>query len=260
MFGKLLKYDLRSMFKTCVPLWLALLAVAVINRFTVHFRSDSFLGALPTVVFMIFYVALVIAAVMVSMVLIVTRFYNGLLKDEGYLMFTLPVKPWQLVISKGVTATIVSILSTLVAIVSVVLVSSSTEAMRQFCRELWGNLPKFTGEMWLCVVLSFLTVIATVVASVTHIYAALAIGHLASKHRIGYAVLAYIGINMVMTAIGMTLAELLSHTEISIDLDFINPFHAGNIVLTIVLVLTLIVIAIYYFITERILTKRLNLE
>jgi len=62
-----------------------------------------------------------------------------------------------------------------------------------------------------------------------------------------------------MCEVGMTLAELLSHTEISIDRDFINPFHAGNIVLTIVLVLTLIVIAIYYFITERILTKRLNL-
>lgn len=260
MFGKLLKYDLRSMFKICVPLWLALLAVAVINRFTVHFSGKGILGALPTVVFMIFYVALVIAALMVSVVLIVTRFYNGLLKDEGYLMFTLPVKPWQLVTSKCITATIVSILSTLTAIVSVVLISSSTEAMRRVFREIWMNIPKLDGELWLCIVLVFLLLVAAIVNSITHIYAALSIGHLAQKHRLGCAVLAYIGINMAMTALGMILVDLLNRMNISIELSFNNPVKELNLILVILLFFSLAITAIYYFITERILTKRLNLE
>lgn len=90
MLGKLMKYDLKSMFKVFVPLWLALLAVSVVNRFTIQFDSNAIIGGLPTVIFMILYVGLIIAVMVVAVALIIMRFYHGLLKDEGYLMFTLP--------------------------------------------------------------------------------------------------------------------------------------------------------------------------
>ena len=93
MLGKLMKYDLKSMFKVFVPLWLALLAVSGVNRFTIQFDSNAIIGGLPTVIFMILYVGLIIAVMVVAVALIIMRFYHGLLKDEGYLMFTLPVRP-----------------------------------------------------------------------------------------------------------------------------------------------------------------------
>ena len=36
MTGKLLKYDLKSMLRNFIPLWAALVAVSIINYFTLH--------------------------------------------------------------------------------------------------------------------------------------------------------------------------------------------------------------------------------
>ena len=69
---------------------------SLVNRFTMRFDNNAIIGTLPTVIFMILYVGLIIAVMVVAVALIIMRFYHGLLKDEGYLMFTLPVKPWQL--------------------------------------------------------------------------------------------------------------------------------------------------------------------
>lgn len=41
-----------------------------------------------------------VALFVLTMIVIIQRFYKGLLCDEGYLMFTLPVKPWQLIATK----------------------------------------------------------------------------------------------------------------------------------------------------------------
>ena len=84
MLGKLMKYDMKSMFKVFVPLWLALLAVSLVNRFTMRFDNNAIIGTLPTVIFMILYVGLIIAVMVVAVALIIMRFYHGLLKDEGY--------------------------------------------------------------------------------------------------------------------------------------------------------------------------------
>ena len=87
MLGKLLKYDFRSMFRVFLPLWGALLAISFINRLTLN--SDRM--GLPGAVLFIAYIGIIFAVMAVTLVLVVQRFYNGLLKSEGYLMFTLPV-------------------------------------------------------------------------------------------------------------------------------------------------------------------------
>ena len=261
MLGKLLKYDFKSMFRVFVPLWLALLAVSVINHFTTRSRSAvGVLGGLPQVVFMILYVGLVIAVMVVSIALIIMRFYNGLLKDEGYLMFTLPVKPWQLISSKCIVATVVSILSLIAAFLSVMLISAEFSFVPEFFRDLGEALPYITGDMVLAMVLTIVLIIAAVVTEITHIYASLALGHLANRHRIAWAVLVYIGINAVLSMLLVVFDNAMDHFHWNFEIQVQDHLAAFNVTMGILIVLCVVQIVVFFVITERILSKRLNLE
>ena len=68
MLSKLLKYDLKSKFKVFIPLWIALIVVSIVNRFTLHqTQYDT-----PQVLSMILYVSLFAAVMVVAVVLIIT--------------------------------------------------------------------------------------------------------------------------------------------------------------------------------------------
>ena len=260
MLGKLLKYDMKSMFRVFIPLWLALLAVSFINHYTIKFDSNAIVGTIPTVIFMILYVGLIMAVMVVSVALIIMRFYNGLLKDEGYLMFTLPVRPWQLVTSKCITATVIVVLSFVAGFLSLGIVTLNASVVPDFFKALHHALPHITGDMVVTVVLTLLLILAAIIASVTHVYASLALGHLAHSHRVGWSFLAFIGINIVFSTLGVFLGNLADHYHWTFELQMTNRVAAVNFVLGILLALCVIEIVIFFAITERILSKRLNLE
>ena len=99
MLGKLLKYDFRAMWKQFSMIWLAALVIALINRFTLPFNQGS--GSkvagqneILALITMSVFVGVMCAMFVVAMVFVLTRFYKGLLGDEGYLMHTLPVQTW----------------------------------------------------------------------------------------------------------------------------------------------------------------------
>jgi len=253
MLGKLLKYDLKSMFRVFGPLWLALLAVSFINRFTMYRSGGS---DLPTVIFVIAYACLICGVMVMTLVLIVQRFYNGLLKSEGYLMFTLPVRPWQLIASKALAAAVILILSIVAAILSALIVAKVPLNFPDWA-DLKEIFPKFTGDMVITLVLTALVALGAALVAVGHIYAALSLGHLANSHRVAWAFAAYIGINILISSVGNLLGELTGRFKWTIDIDGVA---AMNLALLIILLGELVVFAVFFVTSERILSKRLNLE
>ena len=94
MLTKLLKYEFRATARVMLPLYLILLATALGANLSTRGMGD--LGTLLVLAF-----ALAILAVFImSVVIMAQRFRQNLLGDEGYLMNTLPVQSWQLVLSK----------------------------------------------------------------------------------------------------------------------------------------------------------------
>ncbi len=253
MLGKLLKYDLKSMFRVFGPLWLALLAVSFVNRFTMY-RHDG--SDLPTVIFVIAYACLVCGVMVMTLVLIVQRFYNGLLKSEGYLMFTLPVRPWQLIASKALAAAIILILSTLAALLSACIVAKVPFNLPSW-DELKEVFPQITGEWILSIVLLLLVIVGAALTAVGHIYAALSLGHLANSHRVAWAFGAYIGINILISTAGNLLGELADRFDWHFQL---RGASAVNLLMLLILIGELLTFAVFFVTSERILSKRLNLE
>ena len=123
MFGKLLKYEWKAMMKTMLPIYGATMVLAAVNGFL--FQSilggwidrSALFSTMQTTALTLYMLILMIMGVFTA-VMIVQRFYKGLLRQEGYLMFTLPVKTWKLIFSKACVSFAVSVLSLVVGILS----------------------------------------------------------------------------------------------------------------------------------------------
>ena len=96
MLGKLLKYDFRSMWKQFSVIWPAALILAFLNRFTMFGMDNpggSAFGEWMGVISMGLFGGVCFTMVILSAVFVLTRFYKGLLGDEGYLMHTWYSRP-----------------------------------------------------------------------------------------------------------------------------------------------------------------------
>lgn len=269
MLAKLLKYDFKAMFKIFLPLWGVLLVVSGINRLFTGAGLDAEQGlGLVNSLMVLLYVLLIMAVMVVTTVIIIARCYQGLLKDEGYLMFTIPVKPWQLVASKLISAMVISIISGVVALASVAIIAYFPE-MGQVLAELWKmgmkNVPNFLPLVILLVVSLFVGIIC----SVSQVYASMALGHLAGSHRVGFAVLAFIVLSVIWSTVGSVIGLFgypdLTSTMISINEIEVSVDVAGisNVLLTATvwgLILDVVRCVVHLGITNYILSRRLNLE
>lgn len=274
MLGKLIKYDLKSYFKTFPLIWLAAVVLAFVNHFTLrHFTEGETSGVvqvLGMVLPILVYVAVIVVLAVLTLLLVIRRFYSGALKEEGYLTFTLPVKPWQIVVAKAIAATVITLITSVVTVISVMLLMDWSDVAEVISDLTWGlfhneYLTAFQSAI-LCVEL-LLTIIVSIAASVYQIYCAIALGHLFNKHRAGMAVLMYIVINVILSSLGTTMVSLVlvgggNWIEEFFDKLTIadNAFSFGSTVLVISFLLSAVQVVIYHIVTERILSKRLNLE
>lgn len=284
MLGKLMKYDLRSGIRTFALIWIGLAALAAINGLTLRIAFDGEIQSelanfIITVLPMVLLVALYVAMGIFMLVFIINRFYKGLLGDEGYLMFTLPVSVSEHIGSKLLTSMIFQIGSIVVAVLSGGLLlavlapanlSDITAAVQDMTDYLTGNpLPAGTG--W--VIAEFAVyMLCSIAVTILQIYTAISIGHLAKKNRGWFALLAYVGISIAVSVImrgcmslffqSGSAVDMLLGWQISVDN---SGWHTQGIGMTasalgIYIGLALLEGTGFFFATRAILSKRLNLE
>ncbi|MDE7243375.1 MAG: hypothetical protein K2O18_05270 [Oscillospiraceae bacterium] len=268
MLVRLLKYDFRSMLKQFSMIWLAALALALINSFTVTgLDSTSFRGETVAGISMLVYVGVMIAMFVIAVIFVIQRFYKGLLGGEGYLMHTLPVQSWELIASKLVCAVAVTFVSIIVAIVSILLICRSfidwDGSFFQFMGWLWKN---FDGDMMnaILVLAECLLLLFTGTAkSYLLLYLAMAVGHLAHKNRAGASVAAYIGIQAACNTLIGFAGGFFNNPLFRLIQNFAwesQGWGGLHITLWIFLAYTVVIAAVYFFFTNYILKHKLNLE
>ena len=284
MLGKLMKYDLRSGIRTFSLIWIGLALLGAINGLTIRFvlAGDtqsglvSFVfGVLP----MILLVALYVAMGIFVLVFIIDRFYKGLLGNEGYLMFTLPVTSTAHIASKAaLTSMIFSVASAIVALLSGVLLmavltplnfSDVAQAFQEAGRYLRVNpLPAGTG--WLIAEFAVYMLIAAAV-SILQIYTAISIGHLGKKNRGWFALLAYVGISIAFSIIMngcMSLLQSDAFPNVLLNWEFClddTGWHVQGVgmmasTIGIGIGLELLKGTGFFFATRAILSKRLGIS
>lgn len=262
MLGKLIKYEMRSSFKKLGMLWLAALAMLTLNTVILNVVEipDGFWGAMLITLPIMMLVITCIAVVVMSFVFIVTRFYKGLLGDEGYLMFTLPVKTRSLVLSKAISAFIVQLISGTIACVPLVI---TTFFHPDVVSEIIGGMFVLFEEMNMNgVVYTIILVVSAIVTSIElicRLYLSMSLGHLAKKHRFAWSVGAYVAINYIISAITACI-------QLASACGFVFNQATGGMerypieMLISSLACYIVFVVVEYALTLNILKNRLNLE
>ncbi len=260
MLGKLLKYDFRAMWKQFSMIWLAALVIALINRFTLPFNRQGGLGTeneLLAVITISVFIGVMCAMFVVAMVFVLTRFYRGLLGDEGYLMHTLPVKTWQLVFSKLVCAVVVTVVNVLVSFLAMFLMMP-INWIEVFDMELWKRLVQGMlrqPDALLYLAEFFLLCVVALSLMVTMVYLSMAIGHLFHRRRVLMSVVAFFALDIA----GNLVISLVNELGLLGFLDELAMW-GGHTGFWVGITLLLLPAVLMFLASSYLLKHRLNLE
>lgn len=266
MLGKLLKYEVKATARIFLPLYGLVLVLAVINRIFLPLNAEFF--NIPRVISMTVYVMLIVAVFVMTLVVTIQRFYKNLLGDEGYLSFTLPVKAHSHIDTKMVVTLMWAALSLLVSGASVVIIAADANLLTrfsEFCRgvaelySLYGlHAHLIVFEILVLCILGFLT-------SVLQIYASISVGNLAGRHKLLAGFGAYIGFGVVMQILSSILVNAFGETIAAYFRSFsyssaYYPPAPVEIALLGIFLYTAVFFTAFYFLTNWMLSRKLNLE
>ena len=268
MLGKLLKYELKATSRVFIPLYIAILVVSIVNGLSLNLEILNIQG-LATIVLMCLFISLFVITIVVT----IQRFNKNLLKDEGYLMFTLPVSSKHLVLSKYLTSLIWTFLSFVVAFLSFTIIfmipTYKYFDFSYFINEF--NL-LFSNMLNLNILGQFLKIILLMIISYTififNVYLALSVGQLPifNRCRNVSSFIGFLVINLLISYAQNIVSLFVNDASVNIEaIDNIN--YAINSVASIVskglniaIVINIIIILVLFFATTYILDKKLNLE
>lgn len=261
MLSKLFKHEMKATARLLLPLYLILAVLTIMDRIVIYI--DIFKGVFVIIPgFITFaYVISIMAILIVSSVIVIFRFYKNLMTDEGYLMFTLPVKSHQLINSKLLASIIWTFGSFVGVIVSLLVVFSGSTAFSElptFWKELSTAFKTEFGSATALFVIEFIVLfIFSMINSILMIYVSIAIGQFFNGHKILGSIAAYIGISTAIqifsTAVSILAAYIFRNFVAEITLITYAIFPV------IILFLAILNVA-YYWVTNFIFKRKLNLE
>lgn len=265
MLRKLMKHELRATARTIWPTYLAviLLTGIVAMGIRVWESSTSTLVNILAVLATMAYSIAISAVFIVVLVMMVNRFKNNLLQDEGYVMFTLPVSSHQIIWSKIIISCLWFVVTTAVAVLSVFIVATVASYEEGMLVMIWNSIV----EAWKYYAATFglngvaIAIEALVLCFVSYaagcliVYAAMATGYSFDRRKGLLSVLIFIGFMTAMQIVG---AFVMANMDWSIlQSDSMAAIHAS---FGLGIGLAALQGAVFYVITTQMLRRRLNIE
>jgi len=277
MLGKLLKHEFRATGRVLLPAMGAVLALALLGNLSMRLiqsSSSGFLAVLLGLVIAAFIIGM-IALCILTMVIMVLRFYRNLLGHEGYLMHTLPVSVHELVWSKLIVSLVwflaAGLLVTLLILITVLAQSGtdlgqllrgfpSVSELREFLAEAGFRHPELRS-LWLIAVEGFLAALIGYLGTCLHFYAAMALGQMGSGNKILLSVLFYIVLSMAMSVlVNSAVFGLASNLGQLVEPETLaDSLALAQKIVGLGLLLSVLQAALLYLATVLPLQKKLNL-
>lgn len=255
MFWNLVRYEFKNVNKWYLALYAAVLVLSVPIGMQGHYYNYvSFKDSQPV---LLFFLALVFGGLMITLgistiFLIIKRFKGSVYDRQGYLTLTLPVSEHHIITAKLVGAFIWSILSSTVLALSAFIIVTITVPEWISNSELIPLVGTFLPQLSLMGISFLLNTISGILC----IYLAISIGQLFNEYRTALAIVAYIGIQIVIGFV-----EVFFNTSTNFYVNslagFNDNFYMGA---SIGIVEELIFIAIFYLGTYYILRNKVNLQ
>lgn len=262
MLAKLLKYEFKATARIFIPLYVAILGITLSIKVleALGGKEDSFVLLMVSILIIIFGLSYFVLGIVINflpLIFIIRRFYKNLLGDEGYLMFTLPVKVWQNTLSKFLLAVFWFIGGIFITTISSIsLFNSALNFIMGYIVNKLGITGFITFSIFIIAVISMI---------ILQSYASIAIGHQFTKHKL----LASFGAFYVLSHLNSIILSLVSalfdaeSTFLAIVKFFLNTKTeplAVNVAILLLSIFPLIIAIVQFMVTNYILKKKLNLE
>lgn len=282
MLGKLIKYEWQGLRKPLSILYLVLLGITLLTGIlilTINPKYDDVtmgFSVMFTLLSVFLYYFGVIACALGTMLIIAIRFYKTCYTDEAYLTHTLPVSTKQLVAAKTITGALCYILSLILVVITALLLIGVfvTHMMNlgeirtsDFSSIFWSELNEtFKGNMGIGLFsyLGFLGIYCLIgaVCGCISILGCVSLGQLYTKHRILGAIIAYFALTTIQQIFSY-IAMIPMYGQM-IEADYsgktISMFSLMGPSFLVLLVITIVIAVIMYFVNLTMMTKHLNLE
>ena len=276
MLGKLIKHEFRATARIMLPVSGAVLALALLANLSIRGLTGSMSGIPVLRIFFVFievaFGAAIVAAGVMAIVIMVSRFYRNLLRDEGYLMFTLPVSVHELVWAKLIVSLVwflvTSLLIFLVCCATALNISGTSLAVVIGEMPSWAELREALKEIGVydrlvgLTLQMILAVLVSILAVCLHFYAAMSLGHMFSKSKILLSIVFFVLIsfafNMMQMSIGIAGFDTINSTHPMYDSETMSQFMST--VLWVGIGIKAVQAAVLYFATVLSLKRGLNLE
>ncbi len=276
MLSKLMYHEFKATRRVFFPAYGIVLALAVISSIFMILSNSLQRLAVPLTLLLVAYGLSLFAVGVLSFVYMIVRFYKNLLCDEGYLMFTLPATPAQLIWSKCIVSTIWMVVSTILCIVTlgILLIPLMLGTFSTADASFWNTI--HLGFQYIAQtcgihaitfpILLIVLGIVYIANSCMHIYACLAVGGLFNKHRLGAAVIAFIVFaiawNIILTSllsVSSKITHVFSWDPFSYS-AFTNGLSASYLFIIGSIVVIIVCMLVNFCITNYLFKRHLNLQ
>ena len=263
MLLKLIKYDFREQFKEHIGLYALVLVSALTEIISESFKLD-----LVSVFIWILHSLSMIAMLICSFVIIVLYFRRNLLKDEGYLMNTLPVAPWMLYVSKFLTAFVLFVIDLIVAVLSFSIINHGFAWIGDIIRGMSDEFANagFTASP---VIMFGSIAVISLLYTISILFFSLTTGYRANGSKDAYSVLTFIVLYVIgqvaniIVMIFTYFIPLSSKGSITYILTVLNPQEITGLMNRVVigaLAVSLLLTVVYVAGSIYNMTRKLNLE
>lgn len=291
MLGKLIKYEWKATYKICLVLFLFMIIMTVFGCISFYtpmwasvFREEDIRRLtsmdILSIMSIFCYVIFIIGATTGIFIYIGVHFYKTMYSEEGYLTHTLPVKSYQILLSKilvnGFWYTLVVLLMLFsfgclgytvmnqlyysvpgrdMDMISYLIQNS--EKLELSIRQQFGTYYMESISMYILMLLT------SAFGSIIILYGTLTLGQLSAKHKVMMSIVSYL-VTMTMTQV-ITSISILPLTIVNnnklIENSYLTYDSIFNMQIFIISIIINVLLGIvFYFISNYIISKKLNLE
>ena len=264
MLGKLLKHETKSYAKSVLPFLTAIIVMGLLVR------GFSLLGQKVAIfnyasMFTIFaFVITIVLSIVYCFFLTIKHFYQKVLRDEGYLTNTLPVKKRSIISAHLITAIIFMVLTVVIIVIGCIIAFYEPESAGQVWEIAKGYLEtEFQIGIGAVITILITVMLFSYISAVLAIYAAMAIGHSFAQNKIPYSIgigVAFYISYEILNLIGLGIIVLINP-------DFMNIIQSNEVptnmvfqIFSLVYISSAIMIVTSYTLTNHFLKNKLNLE
>lgn len=256
MLKKLIKHEFKASARILLPIYLVFIGLTLLCKL-IHSIDifDGLLRLIPAAITAA-YIISIIAAIAVTVIYTITRFYKNLITDEGYLMFTLPVRASSLISSKLITS--LSWIIIAIAVVSLSVFFIYPYNTHDIINGIFSIIRAEFGSMaWPMFIEFVILMLVAITFYISLIYLSIAIGQLFNKHKIISSAVAYFAIYSALQVISLIILFMI---KLFSDGLFYDTTLIPKLIFPVIIIYNIILIAVFYISTNAIFTKSLNLE